>query len=515
MDMKSSFMGGLCLKPTPKIVTKTDNKPQTNRHKSAYDPKQSHPKNSSLNSLNSMVNQNSVLSGNSLNQLSQSVKSGQSMFKNKTPFNKQAENLKQPIRSPPKSVSLLQKSPAKMQSLLQRRSILNTMNSNLIANHFNSNNLLINSLMKTTISSSNGLTFNQPEKSSSSSSFNDTSRMDEKMMKVIKLCVTRLEFSSPLFRRIATKMSFLYVGENSDQIRNYERFCSTSNKAVLKQVMNKAHTLKYKPSRGRSRMLRSNEIVDGKVMISWQRGAYVHVYTFNKRQRKRRYRQISMEYYGLEHRTLQIMYGLKKVTLPKIVDCPSCDQPVSPDGHCCVVTTKSGAAGKRLRSSNRSLLLKRTHQQVQLNDSVHTSDYLSNESDNSLDLVSFHQFNRNDRRSLLEDDSRISLHKFSRTTRDEQLLLKRCPTLLLDSSNYKTNQNSILNVIVRRMDSKELNKKVNSLQRNESSNSMLDKLQLRKVNALPVKNLIKCSVMNQHSNFAVSSMENSIKIVFK
>jgi len=63
--MKSSFMGGLNLKQAPKIVTKNDIKPSNARHKS-LDSK-SHTKNSSLNSLNSMINQSSVLSGNSLN----------------------------------------------------------------------------------------------------------------------------------------------------------------------------------------------------------------------------------------------------------------------------------------------------------------------------------------------------------------------------------------------------------------------------------------------------------------
>jgi len=512
--MKSSFMGGLNLKQAPKIVTKNDIKPSNARHKS-LDSK-SHTKNSSLNSLNSMINQSSVLSGNSLNnqQSNNRNRNQSSALKNRIQFIKHAENIMKETR--PKSVSLLQKSPVKMQSLLQKRSILNTMNSNLIANQYNSNNLLINSLMKTTINSSNGLAFNQQEKSTASSSSmsgNDTSRVDDKMIKVIKLCVTRLEFSSPLFRRIATKMSFLYVKPNNEQIRNYDRFCSTSNKVVLKQVMNKAHVLKYKPSRNRgSRMLRSNEIIDGKLMISWQRGAYVHVYTFNRRQRLRRYRQISMEYYGLEHRTLQIMYGLKKVTLPKILECPSCNSPVSPDGHCCVHKV-ANLTGKRLRSSNRSLL-KRTHQQVQLNDSIQTSDYVSNESDNSLDIGYNQQFTR---RSLLDDSSKISLHKLSRIDND-QALLKRCPTLLLDSSNYKVNQNSISNVIVRRMDSKEMNKKVDRIQRRRTnSNSLLEKLEIKKVNTSthPVKNLIKCSVMNQHSNFAVQSMENSIKIIFK
>lgn len=256
-------------------------------------------------------------------------------------------------------------------------------------------------------------------------------------------------------------------------------------------------------------------------MISWQRrSSYVHVYTFNRRQRLRRYRQISMDL-GFEHRTLQIMYGLKKVTIPRIIECPFCKKQLTPDlGHYCVVARKTT---KRLRSSKSTSLLKQTNKQIkQLQNDIQTSDYVSNESDNSsMDLNNF----RSTRSSLLDDSSKINLVKLDSNLVDDNLdrisTIKRCPTLLLDSSNYKTNQNS--NVIVRRMDSKELNKKATTLlqsspnKQQQQNGSNLDKLRIKKVNtSLPVKNLIKCSVMDQH-NFDVSleNSLNSIKIVFK
>lgn len=529
MDSKSYFMGGLSLKPMPKIVTKNETNKSTNRQNRSLDSK--HSKNSSQNTLNKSLiasnpqppppaqqqqqqQTNSILCGNSLNQ---NLSTGRSQsplpFKNRLQLIGHTENLLK--HRTQKSVSLLQKSPigspGKMQSLLPKRSILNTMNSNLIANQYNSSNLLINSLMKTTTNVSTNSLINQQEKTAASSS---EKLVDDKMIRVIKLCVTKLEFSSPLFKRIATKMSFLYIKPQYEHIRNYERFCGTSNKAVLKQVMNRGHTLKYKPSGNRSRMLRSNEIVDGKVMISWQRSAYVHVYTFNRRQRLRRYRQISMDL-GFEHRTLQIMYGLKKVTLNRILECPCCKKRINPNLHYCVVSRKT-ISNKRLRSSAKTTsLLKRAVPKIKFNDSVQTSDYVSNESDNSLDLGI--QYGR-ERRSLLED-SKINLQKLS-PANGEQASPRRCPTLLLDSSNYKTNQNSISNVVVKRMDSKELNKKMNSMQRSRQQQqqpplqSPTDRLQIRKVDSLPARSLIKCRVIDQH-NFMVSSLENSIKIVFK
>ena len=503
-------MSGLSLKPMPKIVTKNDINKSANRQNKSLDLK--HPKNSSQNTHNKSLiasdsppqqQTSSVLSGNSLN-LSSSRNQSHLAFKNRLQLIRHTENLLK--HRTQKSVSLLQKSPigspGKMQSLLPKRSILNTMNSNLIANQYNSSNLLINSLMKTTTNVSTNSLINQQEKTAAS----ESKLVDDKMIRVIKLCVTKLEFSSPLFRRIATKMSFLYIRPQYEHIRNYERFCGTSNKAVLKQVMNRGHTLKYKPSGNRSRMLRSNEIVDGKVMISWQRSAYVHVYTFNRRQRLRRYRQISMDL-GFEHRTLQIMYGLKKVTLNRILECPCCKKRINPNLHYCVVSRKTTST-KRLRSSAKTTsLLKRTVPRIKFNDSVQTSDYVSNESDNSLDLGIGQSYGR-DRRSLLEDSSKINLQKLSTANGEPP---RRCPTLLLDSSNYKTNQNSISNVVVKRMDAKELNKKMNSMQRSKQQG---ERLQIRKVDSLPARSLIKCRVIDQH-NFAVSSLENSIKIVFK
>lgn len=223
-----------------------------------------------------MKHQSNFIGGNSLNQFSSSSsnknQNNQFALKNRTQLMKHTENIIDKQQRPAqRSISILKKSPVKIQSsLLQKRTILNTMNSNLIANQYNSNNLLINSLMKTTINPTNIINNLQEKNNTSSSSSSSTSstpiatsdslRVDDKMIKVIKLCVTRLEFSSPLFRRIATKMSFLYFKPNYEQVHSYERFCSTSNKTVLKQVMNKAHTLKYKPARNRSRMLRSNEI---------------------------------------------------------------------------------------------------------------------------------------------------------------------------------------------------------------------------------------------------------------
>lgn len=508
MDNKSSFMGGLFLKPAPKIVTKNDNK--TINRQSKVDPRNS---NKNLNTLNNNLKlnhqSNSFLNGNSLN-LNTKQNQPNNSSNNKIQFIRHAENiLRQAQRPSHKSISLLQKNtPVKMQSLLQKRSILNTMNSNLIANHHNSNNLLINSLMKTTMSTN--LNAIKQEKIASCSNDN---KVDDKMIKVIKLCVTKLEFSSPLFRRIATKMTFLYVKPTYEHVRNYERFCSTSNKTVLKQVMNKGHTLKYKPSKGRIRMLRSNEIVDGKVMISWQRDAHVHVYTFNRRQRLRRYRQISMDL-GFEHRTLQIMYGLKKVTIPKIIQCPFCNLMLTPDlGHNCIVVRKTT---KRLRTSKNTSLLKQANKKIKhLNDSIQTSDYVSNESDTSTDLsVGLNHFRPTRQASLLDDSSKINLFKMNSDDSDK-LTAKRCPTLLLDSSNYKTNQNSISNVIVKRLDNKEMHKRSsNTLLQSPSkqNEANLDKLRIRKVNQ-PVNSLIKCSVMDQH-NFDVS-MENNIKIVFK
>ena len=547
-NTKSFFMGGLRLKPQPKIVSKNDNSKSANRQTKSLEAHSKHKNSNTLNnSLMKNSNQhNSILNGNSLNQnlhVNNKNQNQQPPIKNKAQFLKHTENLlkqQRPItqQQQQRSVSLLQKTPVKMQSLLQKRSILNTMNSNLIANQYNSSNLLINSLMKTTINSSTNNLLSYPQDkliatasassthfatatASSTSSLASPSpssdRVDDKMIKVIKLCVTKLEFSSPLFRRIATKMNFLFIKPTYEHVRSNERFCSTSNKAVLKQVMNKGHTLKYKPSRGRSRMLRSNEIVDGKVMISWQRGAFTHVYTFNKRQRLRRYRQISLDL-GFEHRTLQIMYGLKKVTLPRIIDCPYCSKKLTPDlGHYCVVARKTTST-KRLRSSSsKSLLLRRTTHQIKLKDNIQTSDYVSNESDNSCEF-GLNQFSANssrDKRSLLEDSSKINLHKLSTFDNKQP---KRCPTLLLDSSNYKANQNSISNnVIVRRMDNRELSKKINSIQK-QPTESSIDRLQIKKVDSLAAaaKNhsLIKCRVMD-YDNFTVSSLENNIKIVFK
>lgn len=518
MDSKSYFMGGLSLKPMPKIVTKSDGNKATRPNKS-LDSKPS--KNSSQNTLNkSLISSpppasNSILSGNSLN-LSGSRNHGHlASHKSRLQLIRHTENLLK--HRSQKSVSLLQKSPigspGKMQSLLPKRSILNTMNSNLIANQYNSSNLLINSLMKTTTNVCTNSLINQQEKTACSSSAPATKLVDDKMIRVIKLCVTKLEFSSPLFRRIATKMSFLYIRPQYEHVRNYERFCGTSNKAVLKQVMNRGHTLKYKPSGNRSRMLRSNEIVDGKVMISWQRSAYVHVYTFNRRQRLRRYRQISMDL-GFEHRQLQIMYGLKKVTLNRILECPCCKKRINPNLHYCVVSRKTTSVhSKRLRSAAKTTsLLKRNVPRIKFNDSVQTSDYVSNESDNSLDLAISQSYGR-ERRSLLEDSSKINLQKLSPV--DGESPSRRCPTLLLDSSNYKTNQNSISNIVVKRMDSKELTKKMNSMQRSRQTHEASgDRLQIRKVDSMPARSLFKCRVIDQH-NFAVSSLENSIRIVFK
>lgn len=516
-------MGGLSLKPMPKIVTKSDGSKSANRPNKSLDSKPS--KNSSQNTLNKSLiassppppPTSSILSGNSLNLSSSRTPSHLAAYKSRLQLIRHTENLLK--HRTQKSVSLLQKSPAgspgKMQSLLPKRSILNTMNSNLIANQYNSSNLLINSLMKTTTNVCTNSLINQQEKAAAcSSSTPEPKLVDDKMIRVIKLCVTKLEFSSPLFRRIATKMSFLYIKPQYEHVRNYERFCGTSNKAVLKQVMNRGHTLKYKPSGNRSRMLRSNEIVDGKVMISWQRSAYVHVYTFNRRQRLRRYRQISMDL-GFEHRQLQIMYGLKKVTLNRILECPCCKKRINPNLHYCVVSRRTTSThSKRLRSSAKTTsLLKRSVPRIKFNDSVQTSDYVSNESDNSLDLATSHSYGR-ERRSLLEDSSKINLQKLSPVD-GQTAPSRRCPTLLLDSSNYKTNQNSISNIVVKRMDSKELNKKMNSMQRSlQSHDTPAERLQIRKVDSLQARSLFKCRVIDQH-NFAVSSLENSISIVFK
>lgn len=178
-------------------------------------------------------------------------------------------------------------------------------------------------------------------------------RMRDKRVKFLKH-LSKLEFSSALFRKTYLRVSYLTNKPNYEQILSYDRWCATSNKALIKQSLIKTQMFKCKTSRSRTRMLRSTEVINGKETEQWQRPInYTHTFCFNKRQRLRRYYQIQRAF-GFQRRVLRLSYGRLQIVLPKLEECPSCKEKLNADyGHCCA-RRKSHA---NHRSSKNSSLL--------------------------------------------------------------------------------------------------------------------------------------------------------------
>jgi hypothetical protein len=159
-------------------------------------------------------------------------------------------------------------------------------------------------------------------------------KMRDKRVKFLKH-LSKLEFSSLLFRRTYLRVSYLTNKISYAQILEYDSCCGTTNKAMIKQSLVKTQMFKCKTSRSRTRMLRSTEVVNGKVTEQWQRSDYTHMYCFSKRQRLRRFYQIQRAF-GYQQRVLRLSYGRLQIVLPKLEECPCCKEKLNADqGHCC------------------------------------------------------------------------------------------------------------------------------------------------------------------------------------
>lgn len=105
----------------------------------------------------------------------------------------------------------------------------------------------------------------------------------------------------------------------ADFYHKIEKNCSTDNRSVLNAVLIDVN----RPRNGKSRMTRSNNVINGVVSASWGPRHYVHTYTFNKTQRLERWATLES---GLNWKGRIKAFCCRpfKIVAPRMLTCPLC-----------------------------------------------------------------------------------------------------------------------------------------------------------------------------------------------